>query len=234
MKLKMALCDDDSSELEKLAALVGEWAEKAGHRCEIRSFLSAEAFFFQYEQEKDYDLLLLDVEMGGMSGTELARRVRSGDRRVEIIFITAYFEFFGEGFEVEALHYLIKPVSGEKLLPVLDRAVHRLQRRPPSLIFSSGGETRRVCEADILYIEAFLHEVTVYTQKGSFRVKESISSLALRLGSDFYRVHRSYLISLRHLVKISRTVLFLDNGAEIPLARGKYDGVNRAFIEWGG
>lgn len=234
MKIKIAVCDDEPDQLAHISSLIRNWEMESGRRCEIRSFLSAEAFWFSYVEEKDYDLLLLDIEMGGMSGTELARKIRSGSGREEIIFITSYFEFFGDGYEVDALHYLIKPVSGEKLLPVLEKAAERLKQEPPSLIITFGGETLRLYEADILYAEAFLHYIVIHAGKGEYRLKQSLSAFSLRLSSDFYRAHRSYLVSLRHLAKISRTALLLDNGVEIPLARGRYDSISRAFIEWGG
>ena len=65
-----------------------------------------------------------------------------------------------------------------------------------------------------------------------YRIKESISAFEKKLSADFFRIHRSYLVSLRAVVRIGRSSVTLENGVELPLARGKYDGVNRAFIEW--
>lgn len=69
-----------------------------------------------------FDILLLDVEMSGMSGLELARRLRADGDHAQLAFITSHFEFVGEGYEVEALNYLMKPVTREKLFAVLSRA----------------------------------------------------------------------------------------------------------------
>lgn len=231
MKYKIAICDDDKNQINHISSLVTKWGTESGHTCEIHTFSSAEAFLFAYEEEKDFDILLLDVEMGEISGVELARRIREDNNRAEIIFITSYFEFFGEGYEVDALHYLIKPVSEKNLLPVLQKAAGRLAVSPPSVVIACGGETIKLFESDILYIEAALHYITIHTKEREYKIKENISAFMEKLSDDFYRTHRSYLVSLKHIVRISRTMVTIENGTELPLARGKYDGINRAFIE---
>lgn len=231
MKYKIAICDDDKNQINHISSLVTKWGTESGHTCEIHTFTSAEAFLFAYEEEKDFDILLLDVEMGEISGVELARRIREDNNRAEIIFITSYFEFFGDGYEVDALHYLIKPISEKNLLPVLQKASGRLSVSPPSVVIACGGETIKLYESNILYIEAFLHYIIIHTKEREYKIKENISAFMGKLSDDFYRTHRSYLVSLKHIVKISRTMVTIENGTELPLARGKYDGINRAFIE---
>ncbi len=116
MKYKIAICDDEQNQIEYISSIATSWSAHEGHSCEIRTFTSAEAFLFEYEDDKAYDILLLDVEMKNMNGIELAKRIRRDNNRAEIIFITLHFEFVGEGYEVDALHYLIKPISEEKLI----------------------------------------------------------------------------------------------------------------------
>lgn len=231
MKYKIAICDDAPQELDAIAAIVESWGGRSGHTCEIRKFPSAEAFLFQYEEDRTYHILLLDVEMGEVSGIDLAKRIRRDRNRAEIIFITSHFEFAGEGYEVDALHYLVKPVEGEKLMSVLTKAAERLDREPPYIILNCEGETVKLYEEEILYVEAFLHYITIHTEEREYRIKENISAFAGKLGDMFYRVHRSYLVSLRHIVRISRTSVIIEGQKELPLARGKYDDINRSYIE---
>ena len=139
MNYKIAICDDEREQLTKLEALVTNWASKMGCGYSIRSFTSAEEFLFEYEEDKAYDILLLDVEMNNISGIELAKRIRKDDNRAEIIFITSHFEFVGEGYEVDALHYLIKPVACEKLCQVLSKATEKLAVEPPWVVISFEG-----------------------------------------------------------------------------------------------
>lgn len=231
MKFKIAICDDEQSQIEYITSLVGKWAEQFGYSCVIRPFSSAEAFLYAYAEEKDYDILLLDVEMRGMSGIDLAKRIRRDSIRAEIVFITSHFEFCGEGYEVDALHYLVKPVSEEKLASVLTKAAEKLSIEPPSVVIACEGETIKLYDEDILYVESFLHYIVIHTKEREYKIKESISTFEAKLSENFYRTHRSYIVSLKHIVRISRTAVWLNNGDELPLARGKYDDINRAFIE---
>lgn len=230
MRLKIAICDDEQNQIEYITALVSSWSVGTGHTSDIRTFASAEAFLFEYEEDRAYDILLLDVEMANISGIELAKRIRKDNNRAEIVFITSHFEFVGEGYEVDALHYLIKPVSADKLCKVLSKAVERLSADPPSVVITCEGETVKLYEGDILYVESFLHYIVIHTKAKEYKIKESISAFEEKLSDDFYRIHRSYIASLKHITKISRTSINIGKD-ELPLSRGKYDDINRAFIE---
>ena len=230
MKYRIAICDDEQNQIEYITSIVASWSAHEGHGCEIRTFASAEAFLFEYEKDKAYDILLLDVEMKNMNGIELAKRIRKDNNRAEIIFITSHFEFVGEGYEVDALHYLIKPISVEKLTQVLTKAAEKLSVEPPSVVISCEGETVKLYESDILYVESFLHYIVIHTKDNEYKIKENISVFENKVSDVFYRIHRSYLVSLKYITRISRTSVNIGN-TELPLSRGKYDNINRAFIE---
>lgn len=232
MEYKAAICDDEALELQYLSNLMKSWAGKAGHRVQISVFPSAEAFLFQYGEEKDFDLLLLDIEMGKMNGVELARKVREENAGIQIVFITAYPDFISEGYEVSALHYLMKPLKEEKLFEVLERAAVNLGKKERYEIFQSEGEVIRIPVSEIVSVEAFSHSVQMVTKRGSYRLDETISGLEKRLGADFIRCHRSYLVALKYIRKITRTDVEMDTGAKVPLSRRKYDAVNQAFIHY--
>lgn len=232
MEFKAAICDDEASERQYLSDLVQGWAKKGGHRVQISVFSGAEAFLFQYEEEKDFDLLLLDIEMGKMNGVELARKVREKNAGVQILFITAYPDFISEGYEVSALHYLMKPLKEEKLFEVLDRALANLDKKERYEIFRVNGEAFRIPVSEIVSVEAFSHYVEVVTKAGTYQIDETISGMEERLGEGFVRCHRSYLAALGYIKRITRTEVEMDTGAEIPLSRRRYDAVNQAFIRY--
>lgn len=229
--LKIAVCDDSGADRQALCGMVRRWADASAHRVRISDFPSAESFLFAYGEERAADILLLDVEMAGMDGIDLAKRIRREGGRTEIVFVTSHFEFIAEGYEVDALHYLVKPVSERKLCEVLDRAAVRLVAEPTSVVVTCDGETVKIYEADILYVESFAHYIEIHTRASVYRIKESIAAFETKLSADFYRAHRSYIINLKAVERISRTGVTLTGGIAIPLARGKCDSLNRAFIE---
>lgn len=232
MKYKIAICDDSAVDQKYILNLIQKWAEKMQHIIQIKLFPSAENFLFHYAEQKDYDILLLDIEMGGMDGISLARKIRQDNEGVQIVFITGFSDFIAEGYEVSALHYLMKPVSEEKLSSVLDKAAANLGKTEKSMIFTVDGETMRVAAREIVFIEAFAHSCQVHTVHECFDVRMSISDIEKMLGEEFVRTHRSYLVGLRFIKRISKTDIVLDNGETVPLSRSNYQSVNRAFIRY--
>lgn len=128
MNYKIAICDDSQADRDYVASLVRRWASEGDRTAHIEAFSSAEGFLFHYAEESDFDILLLDIEMGGMDGVTLAKRLRQSNDTVQIIFITGYSDYIAEGYEVAALHYLVKPLDENKLFSVLDRAAKRTKR----------------------------------------------------------------------------------------------------------
>ena len=107
MRYGIAICDDSEADREYLSGLVNRWAREAGHTAEIAAFDSVEQFLFCYEEKSDYDILLLDIEMGEMDGVTMAKILRRENDTVQIVFITGYSEYIAEGYEVAALHHLM-------------------------------------------------------------------------------------------------------------------------------
>lgn len=232
MKYHIAICDDEQSEIIYIKSLVAAWAGQNGNTVIIKEFKSAEAFLFDYADHKDYDILLLDIKMKNISGVELAKTIRKENVSIQIVFITGYPDFIAEGYEVAALHYLMKPVTGEKLSEVLMRACDNLGRDERAVLFHVDGELMRIPANKILFAEAFAHVVLIHTKDGSFEVKMPISEAERFLGDEFVRCHRSYIVSLKDIRRITKNSVILDSGKEIPLARSAYGKVNQAFISY--
>ena len=229
MKYKIAICDDADADRRYVSDMVKSWADHAGHTVHTDTFSSAESFLFHYAEESDYDILLLDIEMGAMDGVTMAKQLRKENDTVQIIFITGYSDYISEGYEVAALHYLVKPVKKEKLFSVLDRAAEKLMRNERVLNFEVGGEMVRVPIYQIRYAEVFGNYVTVHAAS-DIHIKITLGEIEKQLDDRFYRVGRSAVVNLTQISRVTRTEIVLADGTAIPLPRGAYDGVNRAII----
>lgn len=229
MKYKVAICDDSDADRRYIMDMVRSWASAAGHEVQIDGFPSAESFLFRYAGESDYDILLLDIEMGAMDGVTMAKELRKSNDTVQIIFITGYSEYISEGYEVAALHYLMKPVNEEKLCLVLDRAAEKLAKNERVLNFEVSGEMVRVPIYQIRYADVLGNYVTVHAQT-DVTVKMTLGELEKQLDERFYRVGRSALVNLTQISRVTRAEIRLNDGTAIPLPRGAYEGVNRAII----
>lgn len=228
---RLAICDDDQADVVYLRSFLEKWAKDSKTALKIESYHSAEAFLFQYEEDKSFDLLLLDIEMGEMNGVELARRIRQENRLVQIIFITGYMEYIAEGYDVEALHYLLKPVTEAKLFMVLDRAAERLKSKEKELCLALPGTVVRIAFCEIRYLEVQKNYVTVYGEE-AYTVKKTLNELEKELDDSFCRIGRSHIVNLHFVKKITRMRVILKDGRELPLSRSFYERVNRAMIQY--
>ncbi len=231
MEYRIAVCDDVETDAQYIADQVKKWAAMRQAQAAVEIFSSGESFLFRYAEQKDYDILLLDIEMASMNGVALAKEIRRDNESVQIIFITGYSDYIAEGYEVAALHYLMKPVKEEKLFQILDRAVMKLQKNERVLILSCGGETVRVPVHEIRYLEVQHNYVTVHA-KEAYTVKKTLGEFQRELDERFYRMGRSYIVNLSCIERITKSDVFLTGGEMLPLPRGQYDSLNRAFIAY--
>ena len=184
---------------------------------------------FEYDENKRYDILLLDIEMGRMDGVTMARHARAENKAVQIVFITGYSDYIAEGYDVEALHYLMKPVNREKLYNVLDRAVEKLELSERCLNLELSGEMMRIPVYEILYLDVNRNYVTIHADK-DYTVKRTLAEFEAELGSGFSRIGRAMIVNLKHIRRVTKTELYLSNGVVLPLPRGAYEPLNRAII----
>ncbi len=232
MKLKIAVCEDNKVDQDYVIKLLYEYANENGVILEIQTFISAEQFLFQYADEKDYQIIVLDIEMEKMNGVELAKKLREDNKEIQILFVTGFSDYISEGYEVDALHYLMKPVSKEKLFRVMEKAVSNLKKEEKVLLVQENGEMLKVLAKSIFYVEVFSHSCSIHTTEGVIETKMTISDLEKKLFDGFIRVHRSYLVNLERIKKIAKAEIFMENGNRVPLSRRRYKDVNIAFIRY--
>ena len=230
MNYKIAICDDSDADRQFIAGLVSSWGINTGHTVQISVFPSAENFLFHYAGKNDYDILLLDIEMGTMDGVTMAKKLRCDNDTVQIIFITGYSDYIFEGYEVAALHYLMKPVGKDKLFSVLDRAAEKLSKNEKVWNLKIGGEMVRIPIYQIRYAEVFGNYVTIHASD-ELTVKMTLSELEKELDDRFFRVGRSVVVNLTQISRVTKAEIRLNDGTNIPLPRGAYEGVNRAIID---
>ena len=228
---RVAVCDDNDADAGYTAKRIEIWAASHDAAVEIELFPSAEAFLFRYAEERAFDMLFLDIEMQAMSGMELAAKIRESNHYVQIVFITGYMEYIAEGYDVEALHYLLKPVTQERLSGVLDRAAQRVQDRERELCLQTPEGIVCIPVSEIRYLEVRRNYVTVHSDE-DYTVRRTLGELERELDESFFRTGRSYIVNLRFVKKITRTQAVLKDGAQIPLSRGLYEDINRALIRY--
>lgn len=231
MSYKIAICDDIEKDRDYISSLVQGWAERERLIVQIQTFPSAEAFLFHYEDEKDFDILLLDIEMEKLNGVELAKRIRVENKEVQIVFISGYNDYISDGYDVEALHYILKPVHLDKLFEVLNRACEKVKKNEQALLLELSDGTVRIPLYTIRYIEVRSNYVTIHAEE-DISIKSTLSAMEQKLDDGFFRIGRSYIVNMKYIQKITKSEVLLSNGKSVPLPRGSYESLNRAFIKY--
>lgn len=230
MNYSISIVDDSAADTEYAASLVKRWAQDAGHIVSISEYSCAEEFLFEYEDNQDTDILLLDIEMGEMDGVTLAKKLRQVGDSVQLVFITGFPDFIAEGYEVGALHYLMKPILPEKLYAVLDRAASNLAKAEKRLSVAYGHRTDYVPLAQIQYIEVQKQYVHIHTADGAYRMKKSLAETEKELDGYFFKCQRSFIVNLSHVAQIKSGCVVLKSGVEVPISRGMAEKISREII----
>lgn len=237
--LYLIICDDENTQLSLLESYVGEWARERRQETDITLCRSAEELLFRREEKRETDILLLDIDMPRMDGLSLARRLREQGEGAQIIFVTGLSDYALEGYEVEAVSYLLKPVKKDRLFACLDRARERCGREEVALLLETPGGVARVRPRDIYYLESDAHDTQVHSAFGAepLRCRTGIRQLEERLegaGQPFFRIHRSYLVNLAFVNRIVRREVVMDSGEALPVARNRWEALNQAYLEYYG
>ncbi|MBP3322619.1 MAG: response regulator transcription factor [Clostridia bacterium] len=229
MALNIAIVDDLIEDIEFTRNILKAWAEEKGVEYISEEFSSAESFLFRFSEKKDYDILLLDIEMGGMDGVNMAKLIRKENESAEIIFITGYSDYISEGYEVNALHYLMKPVNEKKLKEVLSKAKERLKKNEKRLQIEVNDEMLLIPLYEIKFIEVMKNYVTIHA-KNDYTVRKTLSEIETELDDRFFRIGRSFIVNLKEIERVTKAEVKLIGGTCLPLPRGHYDNLNRAII----
>lgn len=229
--LKIAITDDEKLEVALLEKYVREWGKLNGVLVDIHPFYSGEAFEFEWEEDKSFDILLLDIQMSGLDGIELAKRIRQADQELKIIFVTAIIDYIQDGYEVDAVNYLLKPIKKGKLFQCLDKVNKKIELNQKSIIIETEDEIKKIILSDITYIEAVSHFLHIYTIKEEIITRMSLNDLEKLLPKDeFIKSHRSFIVSIKHIISIQKDFMKMDNNSQVPISRRQYKLVNQAFI----
>jgi two-component system response regulator AlgR len=209
--LRAILVDDEALARARLSSLLADLAEEIP--VEVVAEASSGEVALARAADTPADVVLLDIQMPGMSGLEAARRIAALPDPPAIVFVTAYDEHALHAFEVRAVDYLLKPVRLARLREALSR-LRPLSRdegagpapRRDHFSVLEPGRLWRVPVADVLYLRAELRYVTARTREREYLLDESLVKLEEEFGDEFLRIHRNCLVARRHLVGFVRQV----------------------------
>lgn len=232
--MQIAICDDNHFDLLQIATLLESYRNERKAELTYTSFQNATELLVLMEKG-DFDVLLLDVLMPGVSGMQAAREIREHNNRTEIVFLTSSPEFAVESYSVRAHHYLLKPATEEKLFPILDRLLDDLKKPEDALRIKTQSSVFSLPYGKIEYIEVSAKKLYFYLTDGGIReVPGTLADLEqiLLKRPGFIKVHRSYLVNLQWVQELRQGELITTTGRLVPVSRTAYTQVRTAYTQF--
>lgn len=231
---RIAVCDNKQAQAEELKKQLLELASELELECSVDIFKN----FKQLYNESNvcpYQLICTDVLVGGGNGLDFARRLRFQGSDTDIVFVTEDPEYALAAYSVFPLGYVIKPPTKKKLRDVLARAAARYCKRPTLHLRTIDGGKVAIQIDDILYIEVFRTELYFHCKNRVVVCSGSLVSALEQLPNDrFYRSHRSFIVNLNYVSKISRYSFDLVTGDRVSVAKNRYLEARDAFMKYSG
>lgn len=225
--MRIAMVEDQQEDLERLRELVAAEGRERGWTCAVEPYPSGEAFL---AAAGPFDLVFLDVIMGGIDGMETARRFRAGGGGAPVVFVTVEADFATDGYEVEASAFLVKPVQPKRLRDVLDRLARKLKLDVP-VALSAGVE---LPAGVILSVSAADHCLKVHTASKPYFPALSMGEFRALLPDDgrFMECSRGVVVNLDHIAKVEARTVLLDDGTRLPVSRRRRQALVDAMADW--
>ena len=235
--IRIALCDDEQKILDEVSQYINKYAERKNIQSfEVFSFDSARALKNALDDEKSFDIFVLDVYIGEEMGTALAKEIRKRGIESPIVFLTTSVEHAPQGYETGTLRYLIKPLDPKKFYEALDAAflqVEKVSERLVKLKTENGIES--INANLIMYSEAHDHyQYVVLRDNRKIKVRTTVTDLlsTLMRNGGFVRVGSAYIVNLRNVKNVSTHKVDLYHDMSVPIPRGKHTEIKKAFWEY--
>ena len=234
--MKIAICDDEISHNSYICEVLSAYCKEKLVSLRWTTFPSGFALLAALDQGETFDAVLLDIYMSDMNGMDVAKRIRSMNNSMHILFLTSSPLFAVDSYTVDATDYLLKPIKKERLFHSMDKLVSRIDTTAEHgiTVKDTDGRIIKILWNQLMYLEAMGHYVVFYQANGiSTRAFMSFSSLLEQLTShgDFIQSHRSYIVNLRFVHRIEKRGLVMLNGVQIPLPKSRYQQLSDRFHE---
>ncbi|MCR8744028.1 LytR/AlgR family response regulator transcription factor [Romboutsia lituseburensis] len=215
---KVVICEDCENSRELIKETLKEIQNNNKYTIKTIEFENGEELVNNYPE--NIDIFMLDIEMGKLSGMDVAREIRKRDNNTQIIFTTGNPSYLQEGYEVRAYRYLIKPFSVDELKQHVLACINDIKiKKSKNIVVQEKNNIYKIPIDEILYIEVYKKDITIHTKNSEYQVKMSITNIEKELIQyNFFRCHRSYLVNLKKVDSLKGNIIIIKN-LEIPVSR---------------
>ena len=231
--IHISVCDNEVTVREDIAGILNNCSKNI----EITQFSTGEELL---EAKNIFHIHIIDIEIDNMSGIDVAKQIRLREKNKRsksiIIFVTGYREYMEDAFDVNAFHYLVKPIDEKKMSTVFKRALKeafaRHNQEKQYVIVRYNGMQKKVLIKDIYYIESNNKKVVFHMKDGNIETYGKMDDWENELGDNFYRSHRCYLVNMEKITAYSVDTIDVVGGDSVIMARKKYPDFVKAYMRY--
>lgn len=234
--LQIAVCDDEPFYKNKIKELLEAYLNPRKLSYSISLFDSGAELLAGRENAEKYDVAFIDINMEEMDGLETAAQLRTLKNRICIVFVTAFISYAPEGYKVGAVRYILKDTLEPAITECMDAVLKKLKRKQVCFTFVEG--EKKLLTDNILYVESRKHKSVFFYLESeivNYQMYDKLDAIEKRLAEyGFVRIHKSFLVNMKHIKKISNYMAELDNGEKLPVPRRRFSAAKEAFAAYKG
>lgn len=232
--MHIAVCDDNLEELTRISSLLEDYSREVDSSVTYEIFHSA-VDLIEIMRVKQFDLLLLDILMPGITGMEAAKEIRRSDNEIPIIFLTSSREFAVESYRVGAKDYILKPACKDEIFPSISKQLARFTQEEAYLTLKTGNGIFKLPFSQIVYVEVINRSIRFILTNGEVREAYGyLTDYESYLLSDpcFFKPHRSYVVNLRQVTELDKKGFATIMGKVVPVARDAFANAKAAYMKY--
>ena len=237
MTLDIAIMDDEQVFRESLEKRLRQWAKETENLIKISSFERAIDLIDAWETQTSFDVVFLDIRMrdNDYNGIETAYMLREQDSDVAIVFITNLSDYLAEGYRVDAVRYLLKPLQDYDFKECMERLVLKLRSKESEVfILRTREKMVRIPYSEILYFSSANNYIDIHTTKETFHYLRKLKYLEDTFPPQFVRCHRTVIVNIENISAIIGNEIVLENKERLPISKQHLKEVQEKFIQYYG
>ena len=215
--MNIAICEDLSADSGELYNYIRNYCDTHRYDGKISSFTTGEALL-EALAPGAFDIYFLDIYLPGISGVDVARKIREADKDCFLVFVTISRDFMPEGFEVLAAGYVEKPIDNERMSRIMHNCRMVFERNSRTISIPYKGEHLKISIAELLYVEVYNKECVFHMKRGNVKTRLQLETVAELLGGvPFLRCHRSYIVNMNYVDDMRENDFLMRNGDMVPI-----------------
>lgn len=237
---RIAVCDDEGHFRKQIRKILLDYMDQKGVLYDVDEFESGKDFVSLGVEIVKYKIVFLDIYMEQMNGMITAQRIREISNDIYIVFVTALIDYVSEGYKVDAIRYILKNSADlpEAVFECMDAVTAKMNYVVKRKTFQFNEGTRNIPLERLIYIESRLHKLEFYIMEdriNKYTLYSTLNDMEKELeGNDFLRIHQSYLVNMKHIAKVSRYEVLLNNGRKLEIPKARYKYVEETYILYKG